>query len=120
MNWRKTLISILAIIILFVITFLISGMLGGMAESPEEKQKEEIKLFVKTKKVAYSSNDAKIVETGRLSSQQTVDLSAEVQGQILPGNVILKEGTKFNKGALLIKIFDEEAKNNLKASKSRL
>jgi hypothetical protein len=38
---------------------------------------------------------------------------------ILPGNVILKEGTRFRKGDLIVKIFDEEAKNNLKASKSR-
>ncbi len=98
---------------------MIKGMLAGMAEAPEDKQKEAIKLFVKTEKVAYTTNEVKIIETGRLSSQQTVDLSAEVQGQILPGEVILKEGTKFKKGALLIKIFDEEARNNLKASKSR-
>jgi multidrug efflux pump subunit AcrA (membrane-fusion protein) len=94
-------------------------MLAGMAESPEEKQKEAIKLYVKTEKIAYQTNTTKIVETGRLSSQQNVDLSAEVQGQILDGNVILREGTKFRKGDLLIRIFDEDAKNNLKASKSR-
>jgi len=119
MNWRKSIITVLVIIVLFIITFLLVNMLSGMAEAPEEKQKEDIKLFVKTEKVAYSVNKAKIVETGRLASQQMVNLSAEVQGQILPGSVVLKEGTKFNKGALLIKIFDEEAKNNLKASKSR-
>ena len=94
-------------------------MLAGMAEEPEDKQKEAIKLYVKTEKVVYTTNEAKIIETGRLSSQQMVDLSAEVQGQILPGEVILKEGTKFRKGVLLVKIFDDEARNNLKASKSR-
>ena len=119
MNWRKSFITVLVLVVLFAIAFVLKGMLAGMAESHEEKQKEAIKLFVKTEKVSYSTNTAKIIETGRLSSQQTVDLSAEVQGQILPGDVILKEGTKFQKGDLLIKIFDEEAKNNLKASKSR-
>jgi len=63
-------------------------------------------------------NSAKIIETGRLSSQQSVDLSAEVQGEILPGSIVLKEGTKFKKGDLMVRIFDEEAKNNLKARKS--
>jgi len=119
MNWRKSLISLLVIVVLIALAFLLKGMLAGMAESPEEKQKEDIKLFVKTEKVIYTTNKAKIVETGRLASQQMVNLSAEVQGQILPGDVVLKEGTKFKKGALLIKIFDEEARNNLKASKSR-
>ncbi|MCD4731696.1 MAG: efflux RND transporter periplasmic adaptor subunit, partial [Bacteroidales bacterium] len=119
MNWRKSIISIIVIIVLFVLSWLLYGKLAGMAEAPEEKQKEAIKLFVKTEKVSYTTNEAKIVETGRLSSQQSVDLSAEVQGQILPGDVILNEGTKFKKGALLIKIFDEEARNNLKAGKSR-
>ena len=119
MNWRKTLISLLAVAVLFGIAWALSGLLSGMAESPEEKQREDIKLFVKTEKVAYSTNEARIVETGRLSSQQTVDLSAEVQGQILRGDVVLREGTKFKKGDLLVNIFDEEARNNLKASKSR-
>lgn len=119
MNWRKSIVSILVVIVLFIITYGIYSVLGGMAESPEEKQKEDIKLFVKTTNVSYTTNTAKIIETGRLSSQQSVDLSAEVQGKMLPGDVILKEGTNFRKGNLLINIFDEEAKNNLKASKSR-
>ena len=119
MNWRKSLISIVAIIILFALSYFLYSMLTGFAESPEEKQREDIKLFVRTQKVVYTTNSATIIETGRLSSQHMVDLSAEVQGQILRGNVILKEGTKFKKGDLLIRIFDEEAKNNLKASKSR-
>jgi multidrug efflux pump subunit AcrA (membrane-fusion protein) len=119
MNWRKLIISILAIVIIVGLGFFLNAMFSGMAEPAEEKQKEEIKLYVKTEKVVYSTNSANIVETGRLSSQQSVDLSAEVQGMILSGNVILKEGTRFNKGNLIVRIFDEEAKNNLKASKSR-
>jgi len=95
------------------------GMFAGMAELPEEKEKQAAILYVKAEKVTYTDNTAKIIETGRLSSQQSVDLSAEVQGQILPGKVVLREGTRFRKGDLLIRIFDEEARNNLKASKSR-
>ncbi len=119
MNWRKTLISIGTLIILSVLTYLLYGALSGMENKSKEKQKEALKLYVKAKQVAYTTNTASIVETGRLSSQNIVDLSAEVQGQILPGDVILKEGTRFKKGQLLVKIFDEEARNNLKASKSR-
>ncbi len=80
MNWRKSLISLLAIILLFAAAFGLNKLLSSFAKPSEEKAREEIKLFVKTKKVNYSANDANIVETGRLASQQTVDLSAEVQG----------------------------------------
>lgn len=119
MNWRKSLISFLAIIILFAAAYAIYYFLSSFGEKPEEKVREDIKLFVKTEKVSYTSNSSRIIETGRLSSQHNVDLSAEVPGQIIAGNVILREGTSFKKGNLLISIFDEEAKNNLKASKSR-
>jgi len=119
MNWRKLIISTLAIVIIIGLGFFLNGAFSGMAEPPEERQKEEIKLFVKTEKVAYSTNSANIVETGRLSSLQSVDLSAEVQGMILPGNVLLKEGIRFNEGDLIVRIFDDEATNNLKASKSK-
>ena len=119
MNWRKSLISIAVVIVLFILSSLLYMMFAGMEEKSEDKQREEIKLFVKTEKVTYTTNQAKIIETGRLSSQHTVDLSAEVQGEILPGDVPLREGTKFRKGTLLVRIFDEEAQNNLKASKSR-
>jgi len=119
MNWRKSLITIVILVILFILSALLYMVFAGMEEQTEDKQREEIKLFVKTDKVTYSTNQAKIVETGRLSSQHSVDLSAEVQGEILPGHVTLQEGTKFKKGDLLVRIFDEEAQNNLKASKSR-
>lgn len=119
MNYRKIFIGILAVIIMLALAFFLSNVFSGMAEEKEEKEKEAVILHVKSEKVNYTSNTAKIVEMGRLASQQTVDLSAEVQGQIFEGSVILREGAKFNKGDLLIRIFDEEAKNNLKASKSR-
>ena len=119
MNWRKSLITIAVVVVLFILSSLLYMMFAGMEEKAADKQREEIKLFVKTEKVAYSTNQAKIIETGRLSSQHTVDLSSEVQGEILPGEVLLREGTKFRKGTLLVRIFDEEAQNNLKASKSR-
>jgi membrane fusion protein, multidrug efflux system len=119
MNWRKTLISIAVIVVLFVISFLLYGLFAGMAEPSEKLSREEIKLFVKAENVSYTTNKAKVIETGRLSSQHTVDLSSEVQGEILQGDVRLREGTRFSKGTLLVRIFDQEARNNLKASKSR-
>jgi multidrug efflux pump subunit AcrA (membrane-fusion protein) len=119
MNWRKSLISTLILVLLFFASYAIYSFLSSFGKAPEEKVREETKFYVKTEKVSYTENTTGIVETGRLLSNQNVDLSAEVSGRILAGDVALREGTDFKKGDLLIRIFDEDARNNLKASKSR-
>lgn len=119
MNWRKLLINLLSIIIVLAAAYFIMGYLNSMKTTPESKPREDTKLFVRAQQVNYETNSAVISATGRLSSQEEVDLTSEVQGQILQGSVVLKEGTTFRKGDLLVRIFDEEVRNNLKASKSR-
>lgn len=119
MNIRKSIISIVVVIILIVLSMMLSQYFISNKPVPETREKEELKLYVKALPVVYEVNSSGISATGRLSSQHAVDLSAEVSGQILQGNVNLKEGKKFKKGDLLVRIFDEDAKNNLKASKSR-
>ena len=113
MNIRRTIITIIAVAVLLGIGFAAMNYMIANRKMPEARPAEESKLFVRAKPVAYSVNDAVIAATGRLTSQHDIDLSAEVQGQILPGSVSLKEGTKFRKGDLLIRIFEDEAKNNL-------
>lgn len=119
MNIRKTIITLVVVAILLIGAFAAMNYMIGSRTTPQARPSEENKLFVSAEEVVYSSNDATIFATGRLTSQHDIDLSAEVQGQILPGNVKLKEGTRFRKGDLLIRIFEDEAKNNLRASKSR-
>ncbi len=119
MNWRKFLLNILFIIIVIAIAYFVMGYLSSMKTTPESKPRKDAILYVRAKQVNYETNSAVISATGRLSSQEEVDLTSEVQGQILQGNVVLREGTTFRKGDLLLRIFDEEVKNNLKASKSR-
>lgn len=119
MNWRKFLLNLVLIIVVLAGSYLLMGYLSSMKTTPESKPRQDTKLFVRAVEVNYETNSAVISATGRLSSQEEVDLSSEVQGRILSGDVVLREGTKFKKGDLLVRIFDEEVKNNLKASKSR-
>ena len=119
MNWRKFLLNLIMIIVVLVAAYLLMGYLMSMKKTPESKPRQDAKLYVRAVEVDYETNSAVISANGRLSSQEEVDLSSEVQGQILSGRVVLREGTKFRKGDLLVQIFDEEVKNNLKASKSR-
>jgi multidrug efflux pump subunit AcrA (membrane-fusion protein) len=119
MNIRKAIISISIVIVVVFLAITVSMYFIDNKAVPETREKEDAKLFVKAKPVSYDINTSGISATGRLSSQHAVDLSAEVSGRLMRGNVNLKEGKTFKKGELLVHIFDEEASNNLKASKSR-
>ena len=119
MNIRKAIISISVVVIVIFLAMMLSQYFVDNKDIPETREKEEVKLFVKALPVLYTENTSGISATGRVSSQHAVDLSAEVSGQILQGSVNLKQGKKFKEGDLLVRIYDEEAKNNLKASKSR-
>ena len=119
MNIRKAITSILLVIIAIGAAYMGSNYMVDNKKVPELRAKEKAKLFVKAEKVVYKENTTSIEATGRLSSQHLVELSAEVSGKLVKGNINLKEGTKFKKGELLVTIFDEEAKHNLRASKSR-
>jgi len=119
MNIRRFLISISFLVVAIVAAFFIMQALANSKKDPESRAKEKAKIFVRVNTIKYSDMNTSIKASGRLSSQSLVDLSAEVSGKILQGDISLKEGTNFKKGDLLVRIFDEEAKNNLKASKSR-
>lgn len=119
MNIRRFIISITLLIVAVVAAYFIMQALANSKKDPESRAKEKAKIYVRANNIEYSDISTTIQASGRLSSQSLVDLSAEVSGKILQGDVSLKEGTNFKKGDLLVRIFDEEAKNNLKASKSR-
>lgn len=118
MNGRKFKI-IGSVVVLIVLSFVLMNVFGGMKKEPPRNEKEVSKVYVKAEKVVYSDISPTFSEGGRLGSQHNVDIMAEVQGKILRTDVTLKKGERFKKGDLLVRIFDEEAKNNLMASKSR-
>ncbi|MCD4734686.1 MAG: efflux RND transporter periplasmic adaptor subunit [Bacteroidales bacterium] len=119
MNKRKLIINGAIIVVILILAVILMNVMVSSHTDPEMVPSETKKIYVKAKKIIYLDVTENIVATGRLASQHDVDVSSEVQGQILVGNVKLKEGQSFKKGDLLIRIFDEEARNNLKAQKSR-
>lgn len=106
-------------ILIVVGAFFLMGALGTLGEEPVTNPPEDLVRAVQAKKVQYSDVDVFFEAAGRLGSHQYVDLITEVQGEILPGSVSLKKGESFKKGALLIRIFDDEAELNLKSSRAR-
>ncbi len=91
-----------------------------MKSRPEaqKQQKQQSSLHVEGQKVVNEPIKSAISHSGRISSYETVMLSAEVNGRILQGNIAFKEGERFHKGDLLIRIYDDDIKASLAASKS--
>jgi len=116
---KRQLVIILSIIAIIVVSIVIMMTLKGMAEESKMLPAKEKIIYVKTEKVNYTNIDSYITGSGRLASQSLVDISAEVQGKILQGNVPLKKGQTFKKGDLLLRIYNEEFKLALRAKKSR-
>ncbi len=118
MNKRKFII-IGSVILIIVLSFVLAGVFSKMKKEPEKKIPEKIKRYVKAEPVVYKNFSSELTATGRVASQNYIDLSSEVRGKILPGQVRLKKGQSFRKGQLLLRIYDKEAKLALQAHKSR-
>ncbi|MEQ8242664.1 HlyD family efflux transporter periplasmic adaptor subunit [Fulvivirga sp.] len=117
MKLRQVIIVGIGLTILFG-SFILSGVLSSMKEPPEVKTPEEIKKYVKTEKVKYTSIPTEVMAFGRVKTAESLDLIAEVSGRMNANSIPLKEGQRFNKGALLYKIDDREARLNLQSQKS--
>lgn len=117
MKLRQVIIVGIGLTILFG-SFILSGVLSSMKEPPEVKTPEEVKKYVKTEKVKYSSIPTEVMAFGRVKTAESLDLIAEVSGRMNAFSTPLKEGQRFNRGALLYKIDDREARLNLQSQKS--
>ena len=116
---QRKIVVIVSIIVILVLAFLSMSYFSSQKATPETQMPAQIARKVKAMPVVYEPVSYTIISTGRLGSQSYVDIISEVQGEILPGQVPLKKGQRFNEGDLLIRIFDEITDYNLKAAKSR-
>jgi len=116
---KRKIIIVGSIILLLIIAVVGSNALKSMKPKEEKKEKKEAKRYVNTLSIKYSEIKSEFKQTGRVASKSTIDLSTEVRGKIIAGQVALKKGQSFKKGQLLLKVYNQEAKLNLQSRKSR-
>lgn len=112
------------IIIFSMAGILAAGVIGmvffaGLKKDPPRRPRVVPVRAVKTMTVAYRDIQSQVAGSGRLVSQSQVDVVSEVQGAILPGDIPLKKGQNFRAGAILFRVYDEQARYALLAAKSR-
>lgn len=87
-------------------------------EIPATDPNAAIKKYVKVMRVVNDTNSITIEGTGRIIASRKIDITAEVQGQLLNAGITLKAGTTFRQGQILFSIKDTEARLALQARKS--
>jgi multidrug efflux pump subunit AcrA (membrane-fusion protein) len=116
----KRQLSIIGAIVFLVLSFIIARSLGKKelyqrAEEPARKTR-----LVNTLTVFNSDVAAFIPVTGRIMARNRIEIFAEVSGIYETGHQPFKEGNRFPSGSVLIKINEDEVRNNLISQRSNL
>ena len=115
---RRIIVSIVGAGLILLIGAMIKSSLAGREIPVRQMSFKESAKAVRTTPVEYKTREIALSAMGRVISESAIDLAAEVQGEILPGNVPLKQAQRFSKGQVLFRIDDEEARLTLFAQKS--
>lgn len=115
----KPLFDVLLAVVVIFIGVKFNGWLASQKKAPERNFSFNTTRIVPVSEVSYSTVPFYIDGNGRVIAANSVDISAEVSGEVQGGSVILKKGNTFSQGALLFKIDNDEARYNLFAQKSQ-
>lgn len=117
MEKRKIIILVTTLLII-VVGVGVKNFFASKKEEPKKMNPPAGERIVKVKPVTYVETQAGITAFGRVNSAQSVALVAEVGGRLMQGSILLKEASRFNKGDIIYKIDDREARYNLQSQKS--
>ncbi|MEM6345312.1 MAG: efflux RND transporter periplasmic adaptor subunit [Bacteroidota bacterium] len=115
---RRTIVSILGAALILLLGYWLMDTLGSREPEVRQMSFREAAKKVEVAPVVYKSREIALSGLGKVVSESAIDLIAEVQGEILAGNVLLKRGTSFRKGQTLFRIDNREARLSLYAQKS--
>lgn len=118
MTSRQIIIVISSILTVLIISLGISFYFKSLRKERQRPKQPPVILKVNSAYVNYSDVLTHITASGRVVSQQSVDVIAEVQGKILQGDILLKKGTNFKKNDILVRIFNQDSFYSLQARKS--
>ncbi len=108
-------VGILAI--LFGAIALSSYLISSKPEPRKDGQKHTT-MTVKAEKVSYKEIETTMKYRGRVTAFNNIDLTAEVSGRLIKGDIRFKEGERFSKNDIIVNIYKEDVMATHKASMS--
>lgn len=118
MTSRQIIIVIASIVGAVAVSAVLAGAFVKMKKENEKVTPPPIVRKVDSRIVEYANLPAEVSGTGRVISQQSVDVISEVQGKLMEGTIPLKKGNSFKQGDLLVKVYNQDAFYNLQSRKS--
>jgi multidrug efflux pump subunit AcrA (membrane-fusion protein) len=118
MNLRQLIISIAGLLLTLVLTIAVASFIIKSKKANQQPPPPKIIRKVNSALVEYGDVVSQVTATGRVVSQQSVEVIAEVQGKLLEGDVSFKKGQNFRKGDVLVRIYNRDAAYTLQARKS--
>lgn len=117
-NWKLLAIRAVIAVLLIVGTIGLRAKLTSGKEKPANRPFKAAITAVKVAPVEYTSFNTQITALGKVISTQPLDISSEVSGKILPGDIQLRKARAFKQNDLLFRIDNTEAILNLKSQRS--
>ena len=121
MNRRKIIIVIIGVIILAGAIFLASQLSAPAPQTATAGQlspSEKAAVVVDTRKIQNDQVKTYVNITGRLQPEDKIDIYSEVSGVLQGTGKPFKVGVFYRKGQVLLRINDDEARQNLLAQKN--
>lgn len=107
-NVKNKLLYVATVIGVIVVALGISSYLLNSRPEPRQDAKKHTTMTVKAEKVAYKDIKTSMKYRGRVTAFNNVDLTAEVSGRLLQGDIRFKEGETFKKNDVIVRIFKED------------
>lgn len=112
-------------IILLSVFLVISGLIymalaKNKKDVVKEMKPEDKTVYVPIREVHNSERTVPLESYGQVNPNSEINISFEVQGKLLKGDVLMKPGMKFRKGQLLYHLNKSDSEYTLKARKSAL
>ena len=116
---KKTKTIIISAVIVVILALLIIPKLGSAGNSADPRGFAGAgPVPVKAHILKPQRLDNNVITTGTLLANESVELKSETAGKVV--KILFKEGSRVNKGELLLKINDEELQAQLLGAKSAL
>lgn len=101
--------------LLITALFSFSSCKGGKEKKEEVSKAPKVSLTVDGSLVGMSSKDIAYTYSGSLLANEAIDIQPEISAKVT--RILFKEGTRVNKGQLLVKMFDADLQAQLKRNK---